>query len=116
MCRTADSGLADGLGGLHDDIGEENFAPTSRSGVILGVIAADAWSWSSAADVPPKKGKFMLEVIDKGSCSEAQPVPLLFVHRVLARGLVLGREFPGLLRRQGLPCGGFEPSQPWKKP
>jgi hypothetical protein len=32
----------------------------------------------------------MLEVIDKGSCTDTHPVPLLFVHGGVPRGVVLG--------------------------
>jgi pimeloyl-ACP methyl ester carboxylesterase len=45
---------------------------------ILSVIAVNPRSRSLA--VPYKKGRVMLEVIDKGACSESHPAPLLFVH------------------------------------
>jgi pimeloyl-ACP methyl ester carboxylesterase len=60
---------------------DEQFGPSiAWPEAILGVIGANRRPRSSAAVLPQRKGRAMLEVIDKGACSQSHPVPLLFVH------------------------------------
>src|SRR5882757_10409654 len=48
---------------------------------ILSYITANPNRGSNAINSFPARGvRLMLEVIDKGSCSESHPAPLLFVH------------------------------------
>ena len=58
----------------------------------------------------------MLEMIDKGSSTESHPVPLLFVHGGLSRGVVLGRTLPRLLRGSGVSRTGSESAWARSKP
>ena len=57
----------------------------------------------------------MLELIDKGSATEAHPAPS-FRSRGISWRVVLGRTFPRLFRGQGLSRFGRQLSWPWSSP
>jgi hypothetical protein len=58
----------------------------------------------------------MLEVIDKGSCSESHPVPLLFVHGGWHGAWCWEEYFLDFFADKGYRALAVSPSGPWKQP